>query len=76
MNRGLELSQRQLRVVNSARYVTTGPPYPPCRGKTDQGRRVLEKLRGTSHVEAEFADIVAAVEIARPITMRQVREDT
>ncbi|GAB4823874.1 hypothetical protein N2152v2_010920 [Parachlorella kessleri] len=41
------------------------------KGRTDQGRRILEKLRGTSHVEAEFADIVAAVEIARPITMRQ-----
>ena len=33
---------------------------------------MLEKLRGTTEVDAEFADIVAAVEIARPITMRQV----
>ncbi|GAB4823873.1 hypothetical protein N2152v2_010919 [Parachlorella kessleri] len=41
------------------------------KGKTEKGREVLQKLRGTSEVDAEFADIVAAVEIARPITMRQ-----
>jgi len=52
--------------------IPDGSPYPRCRGNTQKGREVLEKLRGTSEVDAEFADIVAAVEIARPITMRQV----
>jgi len=47
-------------------------PVPNCRGNAKKGREVLEKLRGTTEVDAEFADIVAAVEIARPITMRQV----
>ncbi|XP_057545680.1 sugar transport protein 14 [Amaranthus tricolor] len=36
-------------------------------GKLDLGRKVLEKVRGTSNVDAEFADLVDASEAARAI---------
>ena len=32
------------------------------RGKIEQARRTLERVRGTPNVDAEFADIVEAVE--------------
>ncbi|PON44333.1 Sugar/inositol transporter [Trema orientale] len=37
------------------------------RGSTEEGRKVLEKLRGTENVEAEFQDIVAAKELASTV---------
>ncbi|KAF9613040.1 hypothetical protein IFM89_005474 [Coptis chinensis] len=36
-------------------------------GRIDEGRQVLEKVRGTSNVDAEFADLVEASEAARAI---------
>ncbi|KAH9616174.1 hypothetical protein KSS87_023925 [Heliosperma pusillum] len=36
-------------------------------GRVEEGRKVLEKVRGTSNVEAEFADLVDASEAARAI---------
>ncbi|OVA20271.1 Sugar/inositol transporter [Macleaya cordata] len=36
-------------------------------GKLDEGRRILEKVRGTKNVDAEFADLVEASEAARAI---------
>ncbi|DBA92501.1 hypothetical protein WJX77_004796 [Trebouxia sp. C0004] len=35
------------------------------RGKIEQARRTLERVRGTSNVDAEFADIVEAVDASR-----------
>ncbi|RZC51318.1 hypothetical protein C5167_019744 [Papaver somniferum] len=37
-------------------------------GKLDEGRRVLEKIRGVKNVDAEFADLLEASEAARAIT--------
>lgn len=37
------------------------------RSSNEKGRKVLEKLRGTENVEAEFQDIVSASEIARTV---------
>lgn len=36
-------------------------------GKLEEGRRVLEKVRGTSRVDAEFADLVDASKAAQAI---------
>lgn len=36
-------------------------------GRLEEGRRVLEKVRGTKNVEAEFADLIDASEAARAI---------
>ncbi|KAJ3677271.1 hypothetical protein LUZ60_002995 [Juncus effusus] len=36
-------------------------------GKIEEGRRILEKIRGTSDVEAEFQDMVEASELANSI---------
>ncbi|KAJ4708499.1 Sugar transport protein [Melia azedarach] len=36
-------------------------------GKLDEGRKVLEKVRGTTNVDAEFADLVEASDAARAI---------
>ena len=38
------------------------------RGKIEQARRTLERVRGTPHVDAEFADIVEAVENSRNVS--------
>ena len=37
------------------------------RGKIEQARRTLERVRGTSNVDAEFADIVEAVDASRSV---------
>lgn len=37
------------------------------RGKVEQARRVLERVRGTPNVDAEFADIVDAVENGKKV---------
>lgn len=37
-------------------------------GKLEEGRKILEKIRGTKNVDAEFADLVDASEAARAIT--------
>ncbi|KAF6164189.1 hypothetical protein GIB67_010159 [Kingdonia uniflora] len=37
-------------------------------GRLDEGRKVLEKVRGTKNVDAEFADLLDASEAARAIT--------
>ncbi|KAL3148694.1 species-specific tRNA processing [Trebouxia sp. C0009 RCD-2024] len=37
------------------------------RGKVEQARRVLERVRGTPNVDAEFADIVEAVENGKKV---------
>ncbi|XP_038889386.1 sugar transport protein 14-like [Benincasa hispida] len=36
-------------------------------GKLEEGRRVLEKIRGTANIEAEFADLVDASNAARAV---------
>ncbi|KAJ3704669.1 hypothetical protein LUZ61_008374 [Rhynchospora tenuis] len=36
-------------------------------GKIDEGRRVLEKIRGTTEVDAEFQDMIEASELANSI---------
>lgn len=36
-------------------------------GKVDEGRRVLEKIRGTKEVDAEFQDMVEASELSNSI---------
>jgi MFS family permease len=36
-------------------------------GKLEEGRRVLEKVRGTSKVDAEFADLIDASNAARSV---------
>ncbi|XP_059431372.1 sugar transport protein 14 [Corylus avellana] len=36
-------------------------------GKLEEGRRVLEKVRGTSNVDAEFADLIDASNAARSV---------
>ncbi|KAL8189019.1 hypothetical protein R6Q57_029280 [Mikania cordata] len=36
-------------------------------GRLDEGRRVLEKVRGTKNIEAEFQDLVEASEAAKAI---------
>ncbi|KAL2925682.1 Sugar transport protein 14 [Bienertia sinuspersici] len=36
-------------------------------GRLEEGRKVLEKVRGTTNIEAEFADLVDASEAARAI---------
>jgi MFS transporter, SP family, sugar:H+ symporter len=36
-------------------------------GKIDEGRRVLEKIRGTKEVDAEFQDMVEASELSNSI---------
>lgn len=36
-------------------------------GRMEEGRRVLEKIRGTQNVDAEFADLVEASEEARAV---------
>ncbi len=41
-----------------------------CRGKVEQGRRVLERVRGTKNVDAEFTDICEAVEVSNAIAGR------
>ena len=38
-----------------------------ARGKIEQARRTLERVRGTPNVDAEFADIVEAVDAARNV---------
>ena len=38
------------------------------RGKIEQARRTLERVRGTPHVDAEFADIVEAVENSKNVS--------
>ncbi|BDA43292.1 Sugar transport protein MST4 [Coccomyxa sp. Obi] len=35
------------------------------RGKPDMGRKVLERIRGTKNVDAEFADMLDAVELSK-----------
>ncbi|KAG5559507.1 hypothetical protein RHGRI_009140 [Rhododendron griersonianum] len=37
------------------------------RGKTEEGRKILEKIRGTDKVEAELQDIIDASELANSI---------
>lgn len=37
------------------------------RGKLEEGRRVLERIRGTPNVDAEFADLIDASEVARSV---------
>lgn len=37
------------------------------RGSSEEGRRILEKIRGTSEVDAEFQDMVEASELANSI---------
>ena len=37
------------------------------RGKIEQARRTLERVRGTPNVDAEFADIVEAVDASRSV---------
>ncbi|KDD75412.1 sugar transporter, partial [Helicosporidium sp. ATCC 50920] len=41
------------------------------RGQRDRGRAVLEKLRGTKDVSAEFEDIVEATELARSVSTKE-----
>ncbi|KAL4428661.1 hypothetical protein ABPG77_009767 [Micractinium sp. CCAP 211/92] len=41
------------------------------RGRPEQARRVLERLRGTPQVDAEFNDIVLGVESSKGIRMRE-----
>ncbi|XP_058114166.1 sugar transport protein 7 [Magnolia sinica] len=36
-------------------------------GLKDKGRKILEKIRGTSHVDAEFQDMIEASELANSI---------
>eukprot|EP00262_Sarcandra_glabra_P005410 TRINITY_DN16987_c0_g1_i1.p1 TRINITY_DN16987_c0_g1~~TRINITY_DN16987_c0_g1_i1.p1 ORF type:complete len:518 (+),score=64.29 TRINITY_DN16987_c0_g1_i1:133-1686(+) len=36
-------------------------------GRTEEGRRILEKVRGTTNIDAEFADLVEASEAARAV---------
>ncbi|GLJ29877.1 hypothetical protein SUGI_0590580 [Cryptomeria japonica] len=36
-------------------------------GRLDEGRQILEKIRGTKNVQAEFDDLVEASEIARSV---------
>jgi MFS transporter, SP family, sugar:H+ symporter len=36
-------------------------------GKLDEGRRILEKIRGTKEVDAEFQDMVEASELSNSI---------
>ena len=38
-----------------------------ARGKIEQARRTLERVRGTPNVDAEFADIVEAVDASRNV---------
>jgi len=38
-----------------------------ARGKIEQARRTLERVRGTPNVDAEFADIVEAVDASRSV---------
>ncbi|KAK9833198.1 hypothetical protein WJX74_009836 [Apatococcus lobatus] len=38
------------------------------RGKVQEGRRVLERVRGTKSVDAEFTDICEAVEVSKAIS--------
>ncbi|GAB4823413.1 hypothetical protein N2152v2_010459 [Parachlorella kessleri] len=42
------------------------------RGHHAQGRKILEKLRGTPHVDAEFEDMQRASELAATVGLRQV----
>ncbi|GAB4817109.1 hypothetical protein N2152v2_004155 [Parachlorella kessleri] len=41
------------------------------RGQNKEGRRVLERLRGTKEVDAEYADICEAAELARRVSSAQ-----
>lgn len=41
------------------------------RGRPEQARRILERLRGTPQVDAEFNDIVQGVESSKNIRMRE-----
>lgn len=41
------------------------------RGHLDKGRKVLEKLRGTASVDAEFLDIQEATKVSQSISQRQ-----
>jgi sugar porter (SP) family MFS transporter len=37
------------------------------RGRADEGRKVLQRIRGTEHVDVEFEDICEAVEVSRAV---------
>lgn len=37
------------------------------RGRTEDGRKVLQRIRGTDHVDVEFEDICEAVEVSRAV---------
>lgn len=41
------------------------------RGRKQEGRAVLAKLRGTEDVETEYSDICAAAEVANKVSMVQ-----
>ena len=41
------------------------------RGRVEDGRRVLQRLRGTQDVEVEVEDIIEATELANRVTLRQ-----
>lgn len=50
------------------------PETPSClikQGSNEKARKVLEKIRGTEHVDAEFQHMVAASEIAANETKHQ-----
>lgn len=47
-------------------------PALPSRGKHKEGRRVLERLRGTTDVDAEYADICEAADVAAKVSLAQV----
>lgn len=38
------------------------------RGRAEEGRKVLQRIRGTEHVDTEYEDICEAVEVSKAVS--------
>ncbi|KAM6579923.1 hypothetical protein CsatA_003697 [Cannabis sativa] len=56
-----------LLMIVAAIFLTETPISLIHRGSKEKGKKVLEKLRGTEQVEAEFQDMVSASELAKTV---------